>query len=82
MDFKNGETITDYKMSIKRSSEEASNRLPVDRFIDQLIDVEDPKKEYKNSKKKDKKDKRGGDGRKWSWHDRPAKLKTLIYSLG
>ena len=64
MDFKNGETITDYKMSIKRSSEEASNRLPVDRFIDQLIDVEDPKKEYKNSKKKDKKDKRGGDGRK------------------
>ena len=65
MDFKNGETITDYKMSIKRSSEEASNRLPVDRFIDQLIDVEDPKKEYKNSKKKDKKDKRGGDGRKW-----------------
>ena len=37
MDFKNGETITDYKMSVKRSSGDNSNRLPVDRFIDQVI---------------------------------------------
>lgn len=53
MDFKNGETITDYKMSGKGDN---SNRQPVERFIDQLI-VEEPKKdkrEFKNSKKKDK----------------------------
>lgn len=57
MDFKNGDTITDYKMSVKRSSGEHSNRLPVDRFIDQLIQVEDPKKDKNRQNKKDKKDK-------------------------
>lgn len=33
MDFKNGETITDYKMSAKVSSGANSNRMPVDQFI-------------------------------------------------